>query len=31
MAVVEARIQTVEEIYQLVWTAVDNRLTIEAS
>jgi len=31
MAVVEARIQTVEEIYQLLWTAVENKLTIEAS
>jgi len=30
MAVVEARIQTIEEIYRLVWTAVENRWTIEA-
>ena len=30
MAVVPARIQTVEEIYELVWKAVANRLTIEA-
>ncbi len=27
MAVVEAPIQTVEEIYQLVWTAVENKWT----
>ena len=31
MAVVQARIQTVEEIYELVWTAVENKWTIEAS
>ncbi len=30
MGVVEARIQTVEQIYQLVWTAVENKWTIEA-
>ena len=30
MGVVRARIQTVEEIYQLVWTAVDNRQPIKA-
>lgn len=30
MGVVEARIQTVEEIYRLVWTAVENKWTIEA-
>lgn len=30
MAVVEARIQTVEEIYRLVWTAVANKRPIRA-
>ena len=30
MNVVRARIQTVEEIYRLVWTAVANRQPIEA-
>ena len=31
MAVVRARIQTVEEIYELIWTAVANHQPIEAS
>lgn len=31
MGVVEAKIQTVEEIYRLVWTAVGNRRPIAAS
>ena len=31
MRVVEARIQTVEEIYRLVWTAVANKQPIEAT
>jgi hypothetical protein len=30
MTVVEAKIQTVEDIYQLVWTAVANRRPVEA-
>lgn len=30
MGVVEARIQTVEEIYELVWTAVERKWAIEA-
>jgi hypothetical protein len=30
MGVIEARIQTVEEIYRLVWTAVANKQPIEA-
>jgi hypothetical protein len=30
MGVVEAKIQTVEEMYQLVWTAVANRRPIRA-
>jgi hypothetical protein len=30
MSVVQARIQTVEEIYQLLWEAVANKCTIEA-
>jgi hypothetical protein len=30
MAVVEAKIQTVEDIYRLVWTAVASRRSIEA-
>lgn len=30
MAVVEAKIQTVEEIYRLVWTAVANKQPIRA-
>src|SRR5688572_7660971 len=30
MAVVQAQIQTVEEIYRLVWTAVANKQPIEA-
>lgn len=30
MGVVEARIQTVEDIYQLVWTAVASKRPIEA-
>jgi hypothetical protein len=30
MGVVQAKIQTVEDIYQLVWTAVANRRPIEA-
>ena len=30
MGVVRAQIQTVEEIYQLVWTAVANKKPIEA-
>ena len=29
--VVQAQIQTVEEIYQLIWTAVANKKPIEAS
>jgi hypothetical protein len=29
MRVVQAQIQTVEEIYRLVWTAVENKLPIE--
>ena len=31
MRVVQAQIQTVEEIYQLIWTAVANKKPIEAS
>ena len=31
MGVVEAKIQTVEDIYQLVWTAVANKRPIEAN
>jgi hypothetical protein len=31
MGVVRAQIQTVEEIYRLVWTAVANKQPIEAS
>jgi hypothetical protein len=31
MGVVQAQIQTVEEMYRLVWTAVANRRPIEAS
>ena len=31
MKVVQAQIQTVEEIYQLIWTAVANKKPIEAS
>ena len=31
MRVVQAQIQTVEEIYRLVWTAVSNKQPIEAS
>ena len=31
MGVVRAQIQTVEEIYGLVWTAVENRQPIEAN
>ena len=31
MAVVRAQIQTVEEIYKLVWTAVANKRPMEAS
>jgi hypothetical protein len=31
MGVVQAQIQTVEEIYQLVWTAVANKQPIEAA
>jgi len=31
MGVVEARIQTVEEVYTLVWTAVANRQPIETT
>ena len=31
MTVVPAQIQTVEEIYQLVWTAVTNKRPIEAT
>lgn len=31
MSVVRAQIQTVEEIYRLVWTAVANRQPIEAN
>lgn len=31
MGVVRAQIQTVEEIYRLIWTAVANRRPIEAS
>jgi hypothetical protein len=31
MAVVRAQIQTVEEIYKLVWTAVANKQPMEAS
>ncbi len=31
MGVVEAKIQTVEEVYRLVWAAVANRRPIEAS
>ena len=31
MGVVEAQIQTVEEIYSLVWTAVANKQPIEAT
>ena len=30
MRVVQAQIQTVEEIYRLVWTAVENKQPIEA-
>jgi hypothetical protein len=30
MSVVRAQIQTVEEIYRLVWTAVANKQPIEA-
>jgi hypothetical protein len=30
MKVVQAQIQTVEEIYRLVWTAVENRKPVEA-
>ena len=30
MAVVRAQIQTVEEIYELVWTAVANKQPVEA-
>jgi len=30
MRVVQAQVQTVEEIYRLVWTAVANRQPIEA-
>ena len=30
MRVVQAQIQTVEEIYRLVWTAVENQQPIEA-
>ena len=30
MGVVQAQIQTVEEIYRLVWTAVENKQPIEA-
>ena len=30
MSVVEAKIQTVEEIYRLVWTAVDSKQSLEA-
>ena len=30
MGVVQAQIQTVEEIYKLVWTAVANKQPIEA-
>ena len=31
MSVVEAKIQTVEDIYRLIWTAVERRRPIEAS
>ena len=31
MGVVQAQIQTMEEIYKLVWTAVANKQPIEAS
>ena len=31
MKVVQAQIQTVEEIYKLIWTAVANKKPIEAS
>ena len=31
MRVVQAQIQTVEEIYRLVWTAVSNKQPIEAN
>ena len=31
MRVVQAQIQTVEEIYQLIWTAVANKKPVEAS
>jgi hypothetical protein len=31
MRVVQAQIQTVEEIYRLVWTAVSNKQAIEAN
>ena len=31
MSVVQVRIQTVEEIYRLVWTAVANKQAIEAT
>jgi hypothetical protein len=30
MRVVQAQIQTAEEIYRLVWTAVENKQPIEA-
>jgi hypothetical protein len=31
MRVAQAQIQTVEEIYQLIWTAVANKKPIEAT
>jgi hypothetical protein len=31
MGVVRAQIQTVEEVYRLVWTAVANRQPIESN
>ena len=30
MSVVKARIQTVEEMYRLIWTAIENKRPIRA-